>query len=611
MVKFQICLAADPTLSQTTVTDSAGNSADENSIVTFASIPTVTSYKASNTSYSSTGLEWYYSLHTLIIDNLVFPDGFPTETINGIIDGTVTKQLIEGYSGLSIFGKFLGYVILIVIGIIFIVIFPLIGGCFCCCRCCCGNCGGDSFQKKEDAENVCKRRTYVVFLLLMIIIICFGMVCVYITNANIGMAVNNFDSTVSDNMDDIESFVNIIVKQVKHIGNTNFNFTQEVINRDLNSIGYIVGIPVRTKLQTDSGILVALQSVLTLADKISGIATALAAVNTQVTVVENAASAFTSFMDILTTLVNDTNAGCSCSGPNMADYALRLDTGNMVGDNLLSLARSSLNTSNYMSYENYRSVFLVFLFSWGLLLLTTLTFAVGTPIKRFVCEPITDTPYATEFSDILDTVIYKAVTGNESGSYIGHVILQNSTANITLSGLLEDCDNNKGIYSVLRLEEQINTTQLTDYKTLNADAMLNDIDNLITALDTLANDGSLSTTLRASIIDVKANLNNSQQYLQANGSTQVTTEVTAFANRLYTVVDYYINDTLYALNYELGACKPVYNAYKYLLRTSVCSYIVDSLRIQDPFGNKVLPDDPPAYTPPRVFTFQEKKGADW
>lgn len=81
LVKFQTCHAADPILSQTTVTDSAGNSADENSVVTFASIPTVSSYKASNSSYSSTGLEWYYSLHTLFIDTLVFPDGFPTGKI--------------------------------------------------------------------------------------------------------------------------------------------------------------------------------------------------------------------------------------------------------------------------------------------------------------------------------------------------------------------------------------------------------------------------------------------------------------------------------------------------------------------------------------------------
>lgn len=76
-VAICVCGAADPELTAETLTDSAGNTADAESKVTFADLPTA-SYLASNDTYSDTGVEWWYNFANFFIDNIVFPEGFPT-----------------------------------------------------------------------------------------------------------------------------------------------------------------------------------------------------------------------------------------------------------------------------------------------------------------------------------------------------------------------------------------------------------------------------------------------------------------------------------------------------------------------------------------------------
>ena len=36
---------------------------------------------------------------------------------------------------------------------------------------------------------------------------------------------------------------------------------------------------------------------------------------------------------------------------------------------------------------------MIFVFSWMLMLLTTITFIIGAPLKGFICEPLTDPSY--------------------------------------------------------------------------------------------------------------------------------------------------------------------------------------------------------------------------
>ncbi|KAJ8316881.1 hypothetical protein KUTeg_004785 [Tegillarca granosa] len=281
LIFVNICGGTDPELTSETLTDSVGNSADVNSKVSFADLPTA-SYLASNDTYSETGVEWWYNFVNFFIVDIVFPKGFPSSTIAKYLDGSLITELTTKYNGLVVFGEFGGYVIFLLIGFFFIFIFPLIGCCFCCCRCCCGNCGGDMMQKKEDAENNCKRRTF----------------------------------------------------QVKQIGKTNFNFTQDVINRDLDSIGYIIGIPVRTTITDDSGIEAAMSSVLSLGDKITDISNAMSALNTQVDECKTAVGDFSSAMTSLTDYISQTNTDCqnnnaACAAltlPNTASYSVKIDT---------------------------------------------------------------------------------------------------------------------------------------------------------------------------------------------------------------------------------------------------------------------------------------------
>ncbi|CAC5422622.1 unnamed protein product [Mytilus coruscus] len=53
--------------------------------------------------------------------------------------------------------------------------------------------------------------------------------------------------------------------QLKHVALVNFNFTRDVIYRDLDSIGYIVGRPVRSTLKANGGVDTAIDSAFDLA----------------------------------------------------------------------------------------------------------------------------------------------------------------------------------------------------------------------------------------------------------------------------------------------------------------------------------------------------------
>lgn len=62
--------------------------------------------------------------------------------------------------------NFLGFIISVVVGILFIVIFPIVGCCFCCCRLSCEACCA---QPKEEDPNVsCKKAVYGTILFVIV-----------------------------------------------------------------------------------------------------------------------------------------------------------------------------------------------------------------------------------------------------------------------------------------------------------------------------------------------------------------------------------------------------------------------------------------------------------
>ncbi|XP_052098377.1 prominin-1-like isoform X2 [Mytilus californianus] len=790
---FHFGKTADPVLSWTTWTDSAGNTANENSDVTWAQIPLPanTSYKLGAINYDSRGLEPLYNFAKAFINGAVFPYGVSWGVIDKILNGTLINDVTENY--LDYVKEFAGYGALIVIGFLFLIIFPFIGMCFCCCRCCCNNCGGAMKQNPKDANNHCKRRTFAVILFVLIAFIVAGMICVYISNDQMTDTVATFDSTASNALDDLESFVDIFIFQLKHVALVNFNFTRDVIYRDLDSIGYIVGRPVRSTLKANGGVDTAIDSAFDLASKVDTIAIALIELNTSITYVRNNATSLESAVNATKNEIsNDTDScGNSCSGaPNVSTLIVSIDANSFPNisnqiDTISSVQSHNLtgvvvdakqefedipwtvenetktevadikNTVNDLSdkiqpiidqadsfkndttgsfsittykdllrnytkygveYDEYRwyggiglssvillivlllliglmfavfghstdvdptersclsscgghmfmaAVGFVFMFSSFLMLLTTVVFILGTPMHRFVCEPITD-PDLTDFQTILDTYVYRSMYGG-TGSLFGKLLLQNSSHSLSLKKILRDCEVGKSAYAAFELSNIIDISALTNYSgTLNVESQLDNIDVDLSNLEILTpdltaqlNDLKLSadinftefreklaqdsleinlTSLASELRDFASNIsavlpdyskkfythanrtdsindneladfiksmadleskldvleaavngtsdnventllafNNTQTYLQNNGSQAVKDEAKIYADRLLKVVDSLVNNTLDALENEIGVCTPVWNLYNDILVISFCKYLVDTL----------------------------------
>ncbi|XP_069138992.1 prominin-1-A-like isoform X1 [Argopecten irradians] len=112
------------------------------------------------------------------------------------------------------------------------------------------------------------------------------------------------------------------------------------------------------------------------------------------------------------------------------------------------------------------------------MLLTTLTYLIGAPLERFVCQPLTDSDLA-DLDRIVDDIVYKQMYEG-SGSLLGKMLYSNSTYDIPLSGFLKDCQASKTIYTAMKADTYINTSSIDNYRTeFDIQSELNKIDDSV------------------------------------------------------------------------------------------------------------------------------------
>ncbi|XP_072026429.1 prominin-1-A-like isoform X2 [Amphiura filiformis] len=95
------------------------------------------------------------------------------------------------------------------------------------------------------------------------------------------------------------------------------------------------------------------------------------------------------------------------------------------------------------------------IFATFYMLFTSLTFIIGGPIDRLVCDPVVSRQLFTETVDQEDAIV--------PGYYLGDTLFQNSSIPLTVTGILEGCEENKGVYEVFKLEYFFNVSELLDF----------------------------------------------------------------------------------------------------------------------------------------------------
>ncbi|KAK3095696.1 hypothetical protein FSP39_017731 [Pinctada imbricata] len=282
-----------------TISDAYGNTAYDNGTVVWGSVPAGQAYQTVNT-YDEGGLGTLFAFARSFV-NTVQPNPFPFDLIKQVLNGEfdISAQYME------LINFAMGFGICFVIGLLYVIFLPLCGCCFCCCRCC-GNCGGDMKQKFDENED-CKRMGLAQALFLMALCMGASAACTYITNDRFTVALNYADSSVSDNLNDIQSYINNTIMQFKFVAIDMFTIVAQALIRDISGIGAVLTPAIFSVLNIDPVI----NAVIALDTNVNQIDAALDQVISDLNALQNATDGLTTDLNTLKTDIDTTKTGCS------------------------------------------------------------------------------------------------------------------------------------------------------------------------------------------------------------------------------------------------------------------------------------------------------------
>nr|XP_054765727.1 prominin-1-like [Lytechinus pictus] len=97
----------------------------------------------------------------------------------------------------------------------------------------------------------------------------------------------------------------------------------------------------------------------------------------------------------------------------------------------------------------------VFIFGTLMMLITALTFIIGGPIDRLMCDPLVSGQLFAQTVDLEDGIL-------DDGYYLGNLIFSDPSVPFQISGFLDACEQNEAVYTAFLLENLFNVTEFTD-----------------------------------------------------------------------------------------------------------------------------------------------------
>ncbi|XP_028936145.1 prominin-1-A-like isoform X2 [Ornithorhynchus anatinus] len=173
---------------------------------------------------------------------LVQPNPFPQDLIRSLIQGqedssTLIKEVLAYEAG---------FLVCLLLGLLFVVLVPLVGLCFCCCRLC-GNCGGRLHQN-QDKGSTGRRQTLAILLLLLSILLLAGNSLIFVSNQQMSESVSSGPGSLNSSLGNMQIFLysipqdfdKIIKASSEPVGN---------VNASLQDIGQQLGGKVLVQVQ--------------------------------------------------------------------------------------------------------------------------------------------------------------------------------------------------------------------------------------------------------------------------------------------------------------------------------------------------------------------------
>ncbi|XP_038614216.1 prominin-1-A-like [Tachyglossus aculeatus] len=173
---------------------------------------------------------------------LVQPNPFPQDLIQSLIQGqedssTFIKEVLAYEAG---------FLVCLLLGLLFVVLVPLTGLCFCCCRLC-GNCGG-RMHLNQDKGSTGRRRTLAGLLLLLSILLLAGNSLIFVSNKRMSEAVSSGPDSLNGSLGNMQIFIQSIPQDFDKIIKASSE-PVGAVNASLQDIGQQLGGRVLVQVQ--------------------------------------------------------------------------------------------------------------------------------------------------------------------------------------------------------------------------------------------------------------------------------------------------------------------------------------------------------------------------
>ncbi|TNN00014.1 hypothetical protein fugu_013046 [Takifugu bimaculatus] len=271
--------------------------------------------------------------------NTVQPNPFPQDLIVKLIPNG-NPQLNQALIKEALVYQ-VGFLVCVVIGILYIVLMPLVGFFLACCRCC-GNCGGKMYQKQTSSIH-CRRRTLYWSLFLTTIIILIGNICMFQSNKALNENIDQGPLNLNRTINNIRTFLSSVPQQFNHVVDESYRTIREV-EGNLDDIGPQLGAEIQRPLE--EALVLTLTSVTTLNDDTTVTSNQLNNLKSSLSRLQSSLNLLQDNVTAIRNRINQTlsNANCtSCDGLRPELQNLILDTSISVKDDLNSIPQTVTN----------------------------------------------------------------------------------------------------------------------------------------------------------------------------------------------------------------------------------------------------------------------------
>ncbi|XP_068183415.1 prominin-2 [Antennarius striatus] len=171
----------------------------------------------------------------------VQPNPFPEDLILEVVEDFKEQQFNEEtIQKILVFQA--GFLVCMIIGILYIVLMPIVGLFLACCRCC-GNCGGKMYQKQTSSIN-CHRRILYWGAFIITAIISAGNICMFKSNDVLRTRVDKSPEELNNTVENLQMFFTSLHEQVNNVVDEGYK-TVNGVTSNFDDIGPQLGAEIQ------------------------------------------------------------------------------------------------------------------------------------------------------------------------------------------------------------------------------------------------------------------------------------------------------------------------------------------------------------------------------